>query len=299
MVAAASALLLAPAVGELTAPASDGGAPPPSEEVDLTSSPDDPLPGGPVSNAAVPDGAGSGNADNGSGGIAGAGEQAAARPGDTDGAGEAGEVDDAPEAPVVPELMSRRLDESGFEAEDIEGSQLIIVKSAGNTARVSAFEYTEDGAWSVILEECPGHVGRNGVSAAKVEGDGMTPMGLFAIPSAFGNEPDPGCLLPYRQATEKSYWVDDPDSASYNMWVEDDGERDWKSAEHISDYSSAYAYAAVIAYNTDPVTPGAGSAIFLHVGSNPTSGCVSVSKDNMLLFLRWLDPGKGPKILIF
>lgn len=223
--------------------------------------------------------------------------------GDTDG-GASGE--DAPaggkegeEPSECPELMAELLSDAGYDAGDMVGSQLIIVKSSGNSARISAFDKGEDGIWTVFLEESSGHVGRNGVSASKTEGDLKTPMGLFTLPSAFGNEPDPGCLLPYRQATVSSYWVDDPDSASYNMWVEDDGDRDWNSAEHISDLATAYAYAAVVGYNIDPITPGAGSAIFLHVGSGPTAGCISTSRDNILRLLRWLDPGKEPRILIF
>lgn len=286
-VAAAAVLLLTlPAVGEIASPSTGASSAPP-EGTDPTQPPHNGSAAAGTPSETKPPETATAATDPP------AGEDTSSAPSE-----ESGEAAAEPPA-SMPDLMAQRLSEAGFEPSDITGSQLIIVKSSGSSARVSAFERVEGNVWNAVLEECSGHVGRSGVSASKSEGDGATPMGLFPLPSAFGNEPDPGCLLPYRQATSKSYWVDDPASASYNTWVEDDGTRDWTSAEHISDYSAAYAYAAVIGYNCDPITPGAGSAIFLHVGSNPTSGCVSVSRADLLTLLRWLDPEKDPKILIF
>ena len=208
------------------------------------------------------------------------------------------EVPDPPET-VQPEALTALLDRAGYALEDIPGQQLIVVRSSGSSADIYAFEADGSGAWSEYLGKTSGHVGRNGVSKAKAEGDGTTPVGLFPLPSAFGVEADPGCLLPYRQAGENSCWVDDPDSAYYNQWAEESDDKDWDSAEHLRDYPTQYAYAAVIGYNMDPVTPGAGSAIFLHCGGNPTSGCVSLAQSELLKLLTWLDPARNPRILIF
>jgi L,D-peptidoglycan transpeptidase YkuD (ErfK/YbiS/YcfS/YnhG family) len=142
-------------------------------------------------------------------------------------------------------------------------------------------------------------VGRNGVSFDKVEGDGGTPGGLYAIGFAFGNMEKPETGLEYRKVTGQSYWVDDPDSGYYNQWVEGGENRDWKSAEHLSESKNAYAYAAVIEYNTGyEKIAGKGSAIFLHCGLSPTSGCVAVGESDMLKLLGWLKADKNPHILI-
>jgi L,D-peptidoglycan transpeptidase YkuD (ErfK/YbiS/YcfS/YnhG family) len=52
----------------------------------------------------------------------------------------------------------------------------------------------------------------------------------------------------------------------------------------------------VIGYNTTRI-PGAGSAIFLHVGDgSATAGCVSLPVARLLVVLRWLDPARHPVI---
>lgn len=201
-------------------------------------------------------------------------------------------------APEAPNTLAALLEAAGQAPENIPGSQLVIVRASGNESELWAYGL-EDGVWTPFFEEVSGHVGKNGVTDAKTEGDRCTPRGLFNLSMAFGVEADPGSLLPYRQVTSESYWVDDPDSRFYNQWVEGTEEKDWSSAEHLADYPVQYAYAALIDYNTDPVAAGAGSAIFLHCGSSYTAGCVSISREKMLDLLLWLDPGQSPAILIF
>ena len=137
------------------------------------------------------------------------------------------------------------------------------------------------------------------MTADKREGDGKTPKGLFTLTTAFGIQPDPGSGLPYRQVTAESYWVDDQNSRFYNQWVEGTGDKDWASAEHLIDYAAQYAYGAVVDHNTDPIVPGSGSAIFLHCGSRPTAGCVSLPRETVVGILKWLSPEQTPSILIF
>jgi L,D-peptidoglycan transpeptidase YkuD (ErfK/YbiS/YcfS/YnhG family) len=61
----------------------------------------------------------------------------------------------------------------------------------------------------------------------------------------------------------------------------------------------AYAFLAVIGFNTSPVIPGRGSGIFLHVEvHNSTNGCVSLPKAQLLRVLRWLSPAAAPRIVI-
>lgn len=159
--------------------------------------------------------------------------------------------------------------------------------------------------WADELPEMPALIGRNGLAepGRKKEGDGKTPQGEYGIVSAFGREaePPPSVVFPYRQATENDYWIDDPASPDYNRWVS--GDRPTVSHERLrlADDVPAYDFGLTLDYNTDPVVPDAGSAIFLHVWLDehtPTSGCVALSRENVLEILRWLDPAKHPRIRI-
>jgi len=197
-----------------------------------------------------------------------------------------------------PEPPQQYLQQAGLSPEELETTQLMVVVSEGNEAILYGFAADETGLWTQALGPYDGHVGKNGVTGKKTEGDGKTPTGLFPIPFAFGIRPDPGGSMLYRQVTADSYWVDDSASPYYNQWVESADPQGWTSAEHLIDYDSAYAYAAVIGYNLEPVVPGAGSAIFFHCGSRATAGCISASEAVVLEFLSWLDPQCNPSILI-
>ena len=77
-----------------------------------------------------------------------------------------------------------------------------------------------------------------------------------------------------------------------------EGQKSWNSAEHMIDYYNSYKYGFVINFNMNPVEKGRGSAIFFHIGSGVTLGCVSTSQEKVLEYLKMLDPEKNPYILI-
>jgi L,D-peptidoglycan transpeptidase YkuD (ErfK/YbiS/YcfS/YnhG family) len=147
-------------------------------------------------------------------------------------------------------------------------------------------------------------IGRKGVApeGEKEEGDLRTPAGRYALGTVFGRaESVEGLQMPYRQATRNDHWVDDPDSERYNQWVRlKSGEKPlWKSAERLR--VSSYEHAVVVNYNMDPVTPGKGSAIFLHQTGDfkkGSSGCIAVSREDMLKILEWLQEDARPHIEI-
>lgn len=197
------------------------------------------------------------------------------------------------------EELAVLLESAGCSVEDIPGAQLVIVKSSGTTAELYTFERDADMTWQSAQKTAAGWVGKNGVTGDKTEGDKKTPAGLYLLGPAFGINSKPATKMEYRPVTEDSYWVDDPNSAAYNTWVEGTEQKDWNSAEHLSDYSPQYHYGVVINYNTSPIVPGAGSAIFLHCGSGGTSGCVALPEGDVLSLLEWLDVEKTPAILIF
>ena len=152
------------------------------------------------------------------------------------------------------------------------------------------------GPWSAWL-------GKNGVSARHREGDETTPAGAFGIGTViYGAAADPGVAYRYHRLVCGDWWDEDPSSPAYNTFVHlSCGERPGFSgaSEPLWLSPSAYAYFALIDYNTRPVIPGAGSAIFIHVSFGaPTDGCVALPRGELVELLRWLRPGSSPLIVI-
>ncbi len=174
--------------------------------------------------------------------------------------------------------------------------QLITVTGNGNIAEICFFELKNNIWQEAESTGCQGHLGKNGINKNKIEGDNCTPFGLYSIGSAFYIEQKPATGLNCFKITDESYWVDDPNSKFYNQYVIGEYEKDWKSAEHMIDYSG-YKYGFTINYNTEQ-TKGAGSAIFFHIGKSYTAGCVATYEENVLKYLSLLDSDKNPHILL-
>lgn len=183
-----------------------------------------------------------------------------------------------------------------------EVHQAVLVEGAAGavTAKISGWE-RKDGHWRQVLGPVEAVVGRNGLAPAgeKREGDGRTPSGVFALRRAFGYEERVPTGFVYRRASERDFWIDDPASAQYNQWVT--GDVPAVSHEALRRGDDLYKYAVVIEYNTDPVVPGLGSAIFMHVwrgAGQPTAGCVAMAEADLLRFLRWLDLRQNPVVIL-
>ena len=206
----------------------------------------------------------------------------------------------AGDSSAQPPLLTQYIKNSGVTFGELSFSQLILVAASGSDATVYCYDKSDTGIWTANSDIgfISGHVGKNGVSASKCEGDGCTPIGLYPLGFAFGISPEPDTAMEYQRITDTSYWVDDPGSAHYNEWVEGNENADWSSAEKLWEHTSSYAYAIVIEYNMDPIVSGQGSAIFFHCGERATIGCVSVPQQNVLQILKWLNPEKEPNIFI-
>lgn len=138
-----------------------------------------------------------------------------------------------------------------------------------------------------LLAPCA--LGRGGVRADKREGDGVTPLGTFALRRLWYRADrfaaPPVCGLPMREIHREDGWCDDPQSAEYNRPVTlphpARHERLWRD-------DALYDLVVELGYNDGPIVPGAGSAIFLHVARadyGPTEGCVAVARGDLLRLL--------------
>ena len=141
------------------------------------------------------------------------------------------------------------------------------------------------------------NVGVHGVGRTR-EGLGRTPVGVFTLTQAFGNQPSNGTRLPYFRAGLDDWWDENPASADYNRHVRS-AYSPGGDSENLYDAGIAYSHAVVIDYNTDPVVKGAGSGIFLHVSTGyPTAGCIAINSRVLNEIMRWLDPPDHPVMSI-
>jgi len=184
--------------------------------------------------------------------------------------------------------------------------QLVTVNSPGSSSIAALLTiWGKRGAcWVRLGGPWTARVGYNGISTHKVEGDGTTPAGAFAVgPVMYGNGPNPGVHYPYHHLVCGDWWDEDPASQWYNSfrhiacgarpaWTYGDSEPPWLVTY---DYQSF----AWIMYNTHPVVPGRGSAIFLHDGTSaPTTGCVSLAPRHLDEVLDWLRSSDSPRVVI-
>lgn len=176
-------------------------------------------------------------------------------------------------------------------------NQLILVTSKGyktSKATIETFERDNKGNWELV-KKMSGHIGLNGFSDNKREGDKKTPTGRYGIGTGFGQVGNPGTKLPFKNIKADDVWVDDPKSSLYNTW-QSKGKTShlWNSAENMN--HRLYKFGFVINYNTNQV-PNKGSAIFMHGSNSYTVGCVSTPEANMIEIMKWIDPAKKPVII--
>ena len=134
-------------------------------------------------------------------------------------------------------------------------------------------------------------LGKGGIRSEKREGDGATPSGLFPLRRLF-YRPDrltpPSCALPARALRDNDGWCDDPGHPdSHRLVTLPHPAR----CEHLWREDALYDLLITLGHNDDPVVPGLGSAIFLHLARPdyaPTEGCVALARPDLLRLLPLL-----------
>ncbi|GAA3965545.1 hypothetical protein GCM10022231_27900 [Gordonia caeni] len=177
-------------------------------------------------------------------------------------------------------------------------SQMIVVsvpEAAATTGTLTAFEKDANGQWKPVIGPTQAWVGSKGIGKPE-DNVHRTPEGTFALGQAFGRLDNPGTKLPYKKVDNQDWWDGNMQSATYNRMIRQPNNPGGGS-ENLYDMGPAYDYAVEVKHNPTN-TPGNASAIFLHVGSEPTWGCIAIGKEQMMEILKWLDPAKNPKISI-
>jgi L,D-peptidoglycan transpeptidase YkuD (ErfK/YbiS/YcfS/YnhG family) len=184
-----------------------------------------------------------------------------------------------------------------------DAGQLIAVVAASSTSTTAELTaWTRlNGGWTLTIGPMTARVGSAGIGQAS-EGVSRTPAGVFGLSEAFGIQPNNGTRLPYRQVDTSDWWVSDVHSPAYNTHYRcAPGSCPFRESagENLGKAGAVYNHAVVIDYNRNPVTPGAGSAFFLHISNGgPTAGCVAIPAASLDAVMRWLDPDQRPVIHI-
>lgn len=144
----------------------------------------------------------------------------------------------------------------------------------------------------------PCSVGRGGIGIKQGEGDGVTPAGIHRIeavkwrgdripnPYPSGTLPIPTIFGSSTRIGLTDGWSDDPKDPAYNSQVK---RPHGFSHETLRRADPLYDLIAVLDFNRDPVKPGKGSAIFLHVWRKPrhqTEGCIAFRREDLTWILR-------------
>ena len=180
----------------------------------------------------------------------------------------------------------------------VSTSQVVVVNSDGGVhADVTACQ-REGGAWISHIKPYRSTIGGGGVAplGTKKEGDKKTPAGLYLLGDAFGTQPL-ALKMDYKYITPEDKFIDDSAHKDYNCWVS--GSTDAKSYENM--LIPSYRMGVVVNYNMNPIIPGAGSAIFMHVWeaeNKPSHGCITTDEKHMNALLQWLDKRQNPYVYI-
>ncbi len=137
-------------------------------------------------------------------------------------------------------------------------------------------------------------IGRTGCRILKREGDGATPIGLFAVRAVLWR-PDrsrpPRTAVPLRPLRPDDGWCDAVGDRNYNRAVRYPYPA---SAEALWRDDPLYDLIVVLGANDRPRFQGRGSAIFMHVARpdyTPTAGCIALSRRDLCLVLGRLRRG--------
>ena len=142
-------------------------------------------------------------------------------------------------------------------------------------------------------------IGKSGFSKNKKEGDGCTPVGTFFIENVYYRADKIKSLetnINKVKINKIDGWCDDPTQKEYNQLIRFPYNF---SAEELYRDDSLYNIVCVLNYNTKPIKPGLGSAIFMHVAKDdykPTKGCITLKQEDLIFLLSLID--KRTKIIL-
>ena len=142
-------------------------------------------------------------------------------------------------------------------------------------------------------------LGKAGVKKKIVEGDNITPKGIFKIIKIY-YRPDKikkiKTLIKKIKIKKDMGWCDDPNSSFYNKQIKLPTKY---GHEKLHRNDNLYDLIIVLDYNTNPIIKNKGSAIFLHVSKNSyqkTKGCIALKKEHLIKIISKIKKNTQIKI---
>jgi L,D-peptidoglycan transpeptidase YkuD (ErfK/YbiS/YcfS/YnhG family) len=142
-------------------------------------------------------------------------------------------------------------------------------------------------------------LGRGGVKKKIMEGDNITPKGIFKIIKIYYRHDKIKkikTLIKKIKIKKNMGWCDDPNSRFYNKLINLPTKY---SHEKLYRNDNLYDLIVVLSYNTNPIIKNKGSAIFMHVAKNSyrkTKGCIALKKNHLIKIISKIK--KNTKIKI-
>lgn len=189
---------------------------------------------------------------------------------------------------------------------------------------ISVVERNRSGQWTRVLGPIPGRLGRNGAvwglglhanprgATLKKEGDGRSPVGIFAIGGLWVTNSKAvkhDSRIPLVKVGPNDLWVSDTKHPElYNRYVHLDhpAATPWELHEQMRQTDYAHSIKLLICHNTAetkgrPVN-GGGSSIFFHIwrndGAAPTAGCTAMAEPHLRALIARLDAGRHPVYIL-
>jgi L,D-peptidoglycan transpeptidase YkuD (ErfK/YbiS/YcfS/YnhG family) len=142
-------------------------------------------------------------------------------------------------------------------------------------------------------------LGKAGIRKKKIEGDNITPEGVFRIVKIYYRKDRLKKLsskFTLIEITKSMGWCDDPKSKKYNQLIKLPSQF---SHEKLHRKDNIYDLILVLNYNIKPTIKNKGSAIFMHVAKKNyerTAGCIALNKNHLIYLIKEIK--KNTRVLI-
>ena len=143
-------------------------------------------------------------------------------------------------------------------------------------------------------------LGKAGIKKKKIEGDNITPKGIFKINKIYYRaDKIKNIKTSLKKIKIKSNmgWCDDPSSNFYNKEIK---LPTIFSHEKLYRKDNLYDLIVVLDYNMNPIIKNKGSAIFIHIANNSykkTKGCIALRKKHLIKIISQIK--KNTKVKIY
>ena len=131
-------------------------------------------------------------------------------------------------------------------------------------------------------------LGKAGIKKKKLEGDNITPRGIFKITKIYYRADrikNIQTSLKKIKIKKNVGWCDDPNSNFYNKEITLPTKF---SHEKLYRKDNLYDLIVVLDYNMQPIKKNKGSAIFIHIVNKfykKTKGCIALKKEDLIKML--------------